>query len=259
MRKQILVANKILREPPMRQFSKVESAARYDWIDWPHTRLYLGAVFLLLPRLINTTSLVFIAWILHHVDFMIIGKGKFLDEQSVFFHYIKTIWKCFIMRPLCQSVAVYKTTYKKHRISDLIADYKPFEKGMKDVQAPISISNHFSMFDMIVLLNIFPYVSFISKIGVGKVPMIGPICTRLQSIYIHRGDSSQASATANDIKTRADNIMAGKTFPTLMIFPEGTTNNGWGLMKFKQGAFVNECPLKIYAIEYKTLSGFNPS
>jgi hypothetical protein len=42
-----------------------------------------------------------------------------------------------------------------------------------------------------------------------------------------------------------------------MIFPEGTTGNGEFLMKFKNGAFINGAPIKIYCLRYRT-SGLNP-
>jgi hypothetical protein len=53
MKKQIWVANKYLREPPMNLFCDVQSAARYDWIEWPQWQLYFGSVFLMLPRMIG--------------------------------------------------------------------------------------------------------------------------------------------------------------------------------------------------------------
>ena len=60
------------------------------------------------------------------------------------------------------------------------------------------------------------------------------------------------------MKQRCDDILVHKKrFPSLMVFPEGTTNAGNFLMKFKQGAFIHNVPLKLYALEYKN-NGFNP-
>ena len=53
MREQIWVATRYLMEPPMNLFCDVQSAARYDWIEWPHWQLYFGCVFLMLPRMIG--------------------------------------------------------------------------------------------------------------------------------------------------------------------------------------------------------------
>ena len=36
----------------------------------------------------------------------------------------------------------------------------------------------------------------------------------------------------------------------LFIFPEGTTSNGIGLLNFKKGAFIYDCPLKVMSIKY---------
>lgn len=40
------------------------------------------------------------------------------------------------------------------------------------------------------------------------------------------------------------------THPTLMIFPEGSSGNGETLLQFKQGAFIYDSPIKIWALEY---------
>jgi lysophosphatidylcholine acyltransferase/lyso-PAF acetyltransferase len=39
----------------------------------------------------------------------------------------------------------------------------------------------------------------------------------------------------------------------MMVFPEGTTNNGQCLMEFKKGAFIDHKPIKIQALTYDSL------
>ena len=60
------------------------------------------------------------------------------------------------------------------------------------------------------------------------------------------------------IRHRCDQIMEGKKFPSLMIFPEGTTTNGKYLISFKKGAFMNMFPIKIFCIKYD-VRNFNPA
>lgn len=43
----------------------------------------------------------------------------------------------------------------------------------------------------------------------------------------------------------------GKISP-IIVFPEGTTSNGRGLMKFKKGPFVIERPFKVYSLYYNS-------
>ena len=40
--------------------------------------------------------------------------------------------------------------------------------------------------------------------------------------------------------------------PTLLVCPEGTTNNNQGLMTFKKGAFKDFKPCKIVCYKYST-------
>lgn len=41
----------------------------------------------------------------------------------------------------------------------------------------------------------------------------------------------------------------------LVIFPEGATTNGTGLIKFKKGAFASLLPVQPHVLKYKTLRG----
>lgn len=51
------------------------------------------------------------------------------------------------------------------------------------------------------------------------------------------------------IEDRATLAQQKKISP-LIIFPEGTTTNGRGMMKFKKGAFEAEKPLTLYSLYY---------
>ena len=84
------------------------------------------------------------------------------------------------------------------------------------------------------------------------IPLMGHICSLLDSIYINR-DAAKADAFANkEIKVEnfiksssLDSIIerqeliekTGKYAP-LVVFAEGATTNNTALLKFKKGAFV---------------------
>ena len=52
------------------------------------------------------------------------------------------------------------------------------------------------------------------------------------------------------IKQRCDFIMEGKKFPSILIYPEGTTTNGKYIISFKRGAFAHMFPVKIFCLKY---------
>ena len=160
LRKQIWVKNKILREPPMKDFSKVESVARYDWIEWPRYKIYFGGIFFFIPRITFFISGCAFGWVLHATDRLLFGAKGVYDEQPPTWHWIKQFWKPFLMRTLSWLTATNSTQYKSHKISDYLSDYKKYEKDMEGVFPPISISNHVTGIDMITLLDIFPCLSF---------------------------------------------------------------------------------------------------
>ena len=241
----------------MVEFSKVQCTARYDYVDWVPIKLYLGAIFLFLPRQILMLGI--ITWARFHfpVTFKLFGKGKYQDEQSKFYLYLDSLIRVFTQRFLRYSVGI--TDYKQisHKVSEYFADYISYEEKQENVQAPIYVCNHQAACDIFVLQDIFPYVSFLAKIGITKIPGIGKICTIMQSLYIIRGNQDSAKIVSEEIKKRVDDIQAGKNFPSLQIFPEGSTNVGNRLMGFKEGAFVNNCPIKVLFLEYK-YNGVNP-
>ena len=77
----------------------------------------------------------------------------------------------------------------KHKISDFIADYKGYEVDEYLQKPPISISNHVSLIDVLIFLTLPTLNSFLSKESVRNFPLIGPICDRIQSIYLVRSDN----------------------------------------------------------------------
>ena len=45
-------------------------------------------------------------------------------------------------------------------------------------------------------------------------------------------------------------VEQSKNFAKLLIFPEGGTSNGKGLLRFKKGPFFKLSPIKIVCLEY---------
>lgn len=107
---------------------------------------------------------------------------------------------------------------------------------------------------MIIYLTSPEIPCFLSNITVLRNPIIGPICTTIQSIYFDRESDGSKYDAMDGINKRVEQI--GKKnlyYPALCIFPEGTTNNGEFLMEFKKGGFVNEYhPITISSLRWSS-------
>ena len=90
------------------------------------------------------------------------------------------------------------------------------------------ISNHLSYVDIVVLAAIHPCV-FVSKAEVEKWPVIGWMTTMSGAVYVSRGHGGSALKAGGEVRAVVD---AGLP---VVFFPEGTTSNGTGLLKFHSG------------------------
>ena len=137
---------------------------------------------------------------------------------------------------------------------DYIADYAPYEiKDMKNNRASIEVSNHGSFLDHFVLLASPEIKSFLATYDTINLPLIGPVCTDLQSIYIKRSDELQKDRVLKLVEERVNDTKENKSnYPPLVIYPEGACGNGQWLLSFKKSAFCYEGLLKITSLEYKS-------
>ncbi|MBS1799046.1 MAG: 1-acyl-sn-glycerol-3-phosphate acyltransferase [Acidobacteria bacterium] len=90
------------------------------------------------------------------------------------------------------------------------------------------ISNHLSYLDIVVLAAIHPCV-FVSKAEVASYPMLGWMTTMAGTVYVERGRGGSA------LKARAGMEAALNAGLPVVFFPEGTTSDGSGLLRFHSG------------------------
>jgi len=129
-------------------------------------------------------------------------------------------------------------------------------KGKPDKNVGIIVSNHISFIDSIFYVSqCLP--AFVSKTAVLKYPIIGNAIMGLQSITVDRNSEESKKAASEEIQARSVGNKKG-LYPPLLIFPEGTTTNGKGLIKFRVGAFVPGVPVQPVVIRY-IYKHFNPS
>ena len=139
--------------------------------------------------------------------------------------------------------------YQDYDYSEYLGkDYKQNMKSIKKVST--IICNHVSWIDTQCLYQYFQ-LAFTLDIGFKKAPLMANLGNVVDSIYLPRGGTEEKRMAAlNAIKDRQDLIESTGEYTTLLVFPEGGTTNGSGLIKFKKGAFYAEKTVKPVMMRY---------
>jgi 1-acyl-sn-glycerol-3-phosphate acyltransferase len=90
------------------------------------------------------------------------------------------------------------------------------------------ISNHLSYLDIVVYAALHPCV-FVSKAEIQSWPVVGWMTTMSGTVYVARGHGGSALKAREGMQAAVDAGMP------VVFFPEGTTSNGSGLLKFRSG------------------------
>lgn len=95
-------------------------------------------------------------------------------------------------------------------------------------------------------------VSFMAKYVVKKYPVFGDLATLVGCLYIKRDSEEDRKKALTDIKQRIHDFDSGvKGINPMMIFPEGTTDNGRSIIKFKVGAFETLSRITAFGFHYE--------
>ena len=97
-------------------------------------------------------------------------------------------------------------------------------------QVGLMMSNHQSYLD-IWLIPKYAITVFVAKAEVKKMPLVGWGASAVNTVYVNRDSKESRRNTKNEI---ADRIRKGRS---VIIFPEGTTGDGNGLLPLKPGMF----------------------
>jgi 1-acyl-sn-glycerol-3-phosphate acyltransferase len=120
-------------------------------------------------------------------------------------------------------------------------------------EAPLLVSNHISAMDILCLLACGG--CFVAKDGVKHIFGVGRAATAIGCIYVGRDSAESRSAAKDAIAETLKRKMLDKNERNnpLVIFPEGTTTNGLGLIEFRRGAFEAAAPFQPVRLEYSNL------
>jgi 1-acyl-sn-glycerol-3-phosphate acyltransferase len=117
------------------------------------------------------------------------------------------------------------------------------------------ISNHLSYVDIVVFAALHPCV-FVSKAEIAAWPVVGWMTTMSGTVYVERGHGGSAMRARKGMQTTLD---AGLP---VVFFPEGTTSDGSGLLKFHSGllaqAMSGGAPITAAHIRYSLGEGNDP-
>jgi len=135
-----------------------------------------------------------------------------------------------------------------------IHDKRVKDKDGKPETAPIIVSNHSSLMDILFLTSYYDVVpSFVALEWISKIPFIGKVAKAMQSLFVN---PTKGKGITKKIQEHAD-LWETDGIPPIVIFPEGTTTNGKYLIEFKNGAFYPLKPIQPVLIHYK-FKYFNP-
>jgi len=117
------------------------------------------------------------------------------------------------------------------------------------------ISNHLSYLDIVVYAALHPCV-FVSKEEIRSWPVVGWMTTMAGTVYVARGHGGSAMRARKGMQAALD---AGLP---VVFFPEGTTSNGSGLLRFHSGllgqVMAGNAPVTAAFLKYSLGVGNEP-
>ncbi len=94
----------------------------------------------------------------------------------------------------------------------------------------VIMSNHRSYIDIVLIPSAIPYV-IVAKKQVKSWPMVGQAGVALKTIFVDRDSAESRRKTRESIRMRLQQGLS------VLIYPEGTTFEGPGVIDFKPGIF----------------------
>lgn len=174
-------------------------------------------------------------------------------------------------------ITVHGTNRARARLPIHQHNDKENKESKNTREATLIVANHVSFFDIVYFMaDCMP--SFVSKAGVGRVPVLGIVARGLKCIFVDReqhtggggstttgasvlapaspatpssaGSPSSTSGATQALLSRVLDPDAARN-PPVVIFPEGTTSNGAQLVRFHRGAFLAGVPVQPVVLKYK--------
>jgi lysophosphatidylcholine acyltransferase/lyso-PAF acetyltransferase len=220
---------------------KYQAFRRRDTHLWSRFHLYLFGIPFLIPRFLLILLCVFI----HGITATILLYGQPSDVSTPL--------------PTVRQKILKYSSFLWARLLLWGAGFLWIEeRGTVETTAGTLVCNHSSWVDIMYFSTAREFPSFLANEGVKRMPLFGKIGQAMQCMFVNRASSSDRSSALTMVQNRQLDINSGKGFPKLLLFPEGTTTNGSGLLYFRKGAFVSHVPVQGIALQYP-YSHFSPT
>ena len=139
-----------------------------------------------------------------------------------------------------------------HRVLCRLLGVRIVVQGEAPAAPALLVSNHVSWFDIPILSSVMP-LSFIAKREVGGWPMFGWMAKLQRCVFVNRENRQSTGKSSAEIAARLNEG------DCLVLFPEGTSNNGRSIMPFKSAYFgvVDSLNVKVIPVTLVYQSNYN--
>ena len=139
-----------------------------------------------------------------------------------------------------------------HRILCRLLGVSIIVEGTRPEAPALLVSNHVSWLDIPILSSVMP-LSFIAKREVRKWPMFGWMAKLQCCVFVNRDNRQSTGKSSSEI---TDRLNMGDC---LVLFPEGTSNDGHWVMPFKSSYFgtVKNLDVAVTPVTLAYLSNYN--
>lgn len=115
-------------------------------------------------------------------------------------------------------------------------------KGNVDKRAKLILFNHSSNFEGPIIYLFRPFI-VIGMAELKKAPVIGPILTAVNTVFVDRSIHGGTSKIITD-------YLNSKNEEPMALAPEGRCTKGHFLMEFRTGAFIANVPIQPVTVRY---------
>ena len=126
--------------------------------------------------------------------------------------------------------AVYRVFLLWRWLQHKIMNVEVISEGEIPQHGAIIMANHRSYLDIIMIPSLTPVV-YVAKASVRKWPIVGWGGDAMRTIWVDRGNKESRNETRNAIMDRLEEDLS------VIVYPEGTTSVGPGVLDFKPGMF----------------------
>lgn len=225
------------------------------WSAYEVVKTAFCTVFLLPMRFIFLVLIGVLVWFFAWCA--MVGVPHDEESEAEFIHKpLNSTRNMFIkaMYPLIRAIAF--VSFGLVNIDSQMPDAENTSNSSGGEMAYVVIANHLGYLDILVLLCHFR-ASFVSKGFFKTFPFIGTIARAIQTLFVRDGKSLTASLIARVRTTHECHMKMETPCPgcpgclnRLVIFSEGTTTNGYGMVNFRTGVFNAGIPVLPVTVEF---------